>query len=319
MNSKRGPRQTGVAVATGVLVLSIVIALAWGWAFINRSSRPVREFAQLRGLSVAGSETPQVFLATRTGLIRSGPQGLWYWVGTNRDDMNGFVHSAAEPGTMYTSGRPAQGSRRPNPLGLRVSRDWGETWTDLSLAGEVNFHVLAVSPANPRYIYGWDGALFYQSDDAGRSWQTRSPAAWGLDAGRLNSLAAHPKDPRHLVAAFDQGVARTLDAGATWSFLIQEGPATAVAFDPEDETRLLVYLMPEGEGHLYESRDGGSTWTAVGAPSAAGDPVTHLALWAADPAIVYAGTAGASLYRSDDGGRTWMQLVRAGRPLSVAP
>src|SRR5690606_20833925 len=154
VTSKSGPRQIGVAVATGVLLFSIAIALAWGWAFIHRASRPVREFAQLRGLSVTGSETPQVFLATRTGLIRSDSQGVWYWVGTNRDDINGFALSAAEPGTIYVSGRPARGSRRPNPLGLRVSRDWGQTWADLSLAGEVNFLVLAVSPANPRYIYG---------------------------------------------------------------------------------------------------------------------------------------------------------------------
>ena len=89
------------------------------------------------------------------------------------------------------------------------------------------------------------------------------------------------------------------------------GRVAAVAVDPGDPRHLLA-----GGGGVWESRDGGQTWTprADDQPTAA---VGALAFAPGDPAVAYAGTGqgealaalGVGLLRSGDGGATWRALV----------
>jgi hypothetical protein len=89
------------------------------------------------------------------------------------------------------------------------------------------------------------------------------------------------------------------------------GRVAAVAVDPGDPRHLLA-----GGGGVWESRDGGQTWT----PRADDQPTTAvgaLAYAPGDPAVAYAGTGqgealaalGVGLLRSGDGGATWRALV----------
>jgi hypothetical protein len=89
------------------------------------------------------------------------------------------------------------------------------------------------------------------------------------------------------------------------------GRVAAVAVEGGDPRHLLA-----GGGGIWESRDGGQTWT----PRADVQPTTTvgaLAFAPGDPAVAYAGTGqgealaalGVGLLRSDDGGATWRALV----------
>ena len=89
-------------------------------------------------------------------------------VGESRDDFMGFA--GAPLGTLVASGHPGIGSSAANPLGLIASDDAGVTWRNVSLEGEVDFHVLA---ADGSRIAGWDtrGSVLY-SGDGGQTWET---------------------------------------------------------------------------------------------------------------------------------------------------
>ncbi|HEY8558621.1 MAG TPA: hypothetical protein VIM97_14980, partial [Actinomycetes bacterium] len=89
------------------------------------------------------------------------------------------------------------------------------------------------------------------------------------------------------------------------------GRVAAVALDPSDPRHLLA-----GGGGVWESRDGGWTWT----PRADDQPtvaVGAVAFAPGDPSVAYAGTGqgealaalGVGLLRSGDGGATWRLLV----------
>jgi hypothetical protein len=89
------------------------------------------------------------------------------------------------------------------------------------------------------------------------------------------------------------------------------GRVVTVAVDPADPRHLLA-----GGGGVWESRDGGRTWTprTDDQPTAA---IGAVAFAPGDPAVAYAGTGqgealaalGVGLLRSDDGGATWRALV----------
>jgi hypothetical protein len=89
------------------------------------------------------------------------------------------------------------------------------------------------------------------------------------------------------------------------------GRVAAVAVDPADPRHLLA-----AAGGVWESRDGGRTWTprTDDQPAAA---VGAVAFAPGDPAVAYAGTGqgealaalGSGLLRSDDGGAGWRPLV----------
>src|SRR4029453_5769541 len=66
-------------------------------------------------------------------------------------------------------------------------------------------------------------------------------------------------------------------------------------------------VMAAGDTGVFKSRDGGASWTRLGA---AGDlpTVWSLAVDPADPQTLFAGTRPAAIYRSRDGGATWKRL-----------
>src|SRR5207244_3854813 len=105
-----------------------------------------------------------------------------------------------------------------------------------------------------------------------------------------------------------QGVARSTDSGATWTFLSRftNQPVCTLAVDPSNSARVFA---GSSEG-LFLSADAAATWSKV-----LSSPVTSVAF--DGPTTIYAGILGgdsaaardSTLLRSVDGGRTWTNLV----------
>ena len=75
-------------------------------------------------------------------------------IGGDYQDTMGFTVEG--PNHFLGSGHPDLAGMRagqPAQLGLIESTDAGETWTALSLSGEVDFHGLAFAHDQ---VYGWD-------------------------------------------------------------------------------------------------------------------------------------------------------------------
>jgi hypothetical protein len=118
----------------GVAVLALAAALL---AALPRAAEAeeVERFHHIHGLEVPAWAGGDVYVSTHEGLVRIDAQGRWTWVGEARHDFMGFSAHPSEEGVLYTSGHPAPGSALPNPLGFMVSRDGGQSWETLALAG----------------------------------------------------------------------------------------------------------------------------------------------------------------------------------------
>ena len=107
-------------------------------------------------------------------------------------------------------------------------------WQPVSLLGERDFHVLEA--AGPRvYGYGSDfesrQAGLLVSDDGGRSWEGRTPPE------PLLSLAIDPGDSERVVASGENGLHASTDTGQGWRAL---GNTPGMLAWPEPDKLFLV-------------------------------------------------------------------------------
>ncbi len=271
----------------------------------------VRQFMHVHGLAFDPRDPQTLLLATHQGLIAISPEQGWRYLGKAGWDLMGFTVSPAETGVFYSSGHPGPGLALANPVGLVMSRDGGRSWQPVSLTGQVDFHALTVSPADPSLIVGWSymDKLLYRSQDRGQTWQRLRPAPLAT-ATTVYQLAAHPSNRQELWAATDTGLFRSRDLGQTWT-LVRAGAYTAVAFGPTP-AQLAAYELGQG---LLLSGDGGATWRQTGFLAAEGDAVANVAFHPQDPRALAVGTFRQDLRLSTDGGASWQALAVQGRVL----
>lgn len=113
-----------------------------------------------------------------------------------------------------------------------------------------------------------------------------------------------------------------------WQLIGPEGGnVRSLAYDPGDPNRI---LLGTSAGQLFISQDGGKSW-AIFAHIGAGDDyvLDHIVFDPTNPATVYVSAWGlfddndGGVFRSDDGGRTWRELMGAHgksiRALAMAP
>ncbi len=201
---------------------------------------------------------------------------------------------------------------------------------------------IAVAPSDPNVIYAGTGESdirsdlasgngVYRSDDAGKSW-----THVGLDDTRqISRILVSPTDPRTVyVAALghaygpspERGIYKSTDAGEHWTRVLDKGPDVGIAdlAIAVNAPNILfattwnahrppwsTYAPLEGPGNaLYRSTDAGATWTEIsghGLPSETWGR-TGIAV-SADGRRAYVtidAKGHAGLYRSDDGGDSWM-------------
>lgn len=228
-----------------------------------------------------------LFVATHTGLFRAAPgEHKPVRVAGRFQDTMGFT--VVGPDRFLGSGHPDGREGLPPFLGLIRSDDAGKTWQAVSLLGKRDFHVLEAS-GDRIYGYGSDfesrreGLLV--SADHGTSWQPRSAPE------PLLSLAVDPANPDRVIAAGEQGLYRSSDAGRLWRSL-DAGPGL-LAWTAE-----AAYLAAP-DGRVSVSRDAGGSWRPVG--DLGGQP----AAFDHGAGDLYAALHDGRVLRSQDGGRTW--------------
>lgn len=154
-------------------------------------------------------------------------------------------------------------------------------------------------------------------------WTLEGPGNIG---GRVNTIAVHPNDENIMYIGYSQGgVYRTRDGGLTW-VPVFDGESTQsiahVVIDPHSPDKIWVATgdvnisgYPHVGSGLYRSDDGGDTWLRVGLSQTGVLSKVVIDPFAED--IIYAGSMGypsakgdtRGLFRSSDGGLTWMKTL----------
>ncbi|AUM19230.1 MULTISPECIES: F510_1955 family glycosylhydrolase [Rhodococcus] len=192
----------------------------------------------VHGLAVDAAGT--VLAGTHSGLLAVDPSGATRKVGASDDDLMGL---AGVPGTdtLVTSGHPGRSSSAPNPLGLRRSDDGGQTWSDRSLLGEVDFHALATDGT---MVVGFDGTEGIRiSTDGGTTWS----------AGARVAAASLAVTPAGIWAITPAGLERSTDLARTFT-PITDAPALLMLAGTGDGL-----WGVDADGYAWRSRDG-ATW-----------------------------------------------------------
>jgi photosystem II stability/assembly factor-like uncharacterized protein len=214
----------------------------------------------------------------------------WRSIGPHRGGRTvGAAGVAQQPNVFYIG---------VNNGGVWKTTDYGQTWTPL-FDGQPTQSIgaVAVAPSDPNIVYVGSGEGLQRPD---------------LSVG--------------------DGIYRSADAGKTWTHLglRQARQIGAIIVDPKDPARLFVAALghpygPNDERGVFRSTDGGTTFQKVlykdentGAIDLAFDPsnaqTLYAVLWAARQGPweynnAYSG-ATSGLFKSTDGGGTWLPLTR---------
>lgn len=194
------------------------------------------------------------------------------------------------------------------------------TWVSTGPEGgslvEVTIH-----PKTPQVVYArsWEG--LFRSADGGASWRRRPAPQY------LRHMALDPEDPQTVYAIAGAGVYRTTDAGASWAGLLS---AVGVPCPETCPNLLLVAVSPSSPQAIYavsyrsheqpgvwlwSSADAGVSWARAGRIQAAGEHEPAAVLVdPLRPATVYVRVRTKGVFRSDDGGKTWV-WASAGLPV----
>jgi photosystem II stability/assembly factor-like uncharacterized protein len=131
----------------------------------------------------------------------------------------------------------------------------------------------------------------------------------------ITAVAAAPKFPRHnliLVGSVD-GIARSIDNGATWSSatMTQPSQVAQIVFSPNFENDSIVFAATLEDGVL-RSTDQGVRWSSwnFGLLDLETLALALSPTFAEDDTVLVA--TGTGVFRSINGGRAWRELLYAG-------
>jgi photosystem II stability/assembly factor-like uncharacterized protein len=195
------------------------------------------------------------------------------------------------------------------------------------------------------YYFGAVAGGVWKTTDGGANW---IPLFDKQDISSIGAIAVSQSDHNVVYAGtgeaairgnttYGTGVYKSIDAGKTWKNvgLKDTRQIGALIVDPRNSEVALVAALghafgPNQERGIFRTSDGGKTWTKVlgkdentGGIDVVFDPhnpnIVFASLWQArrQPWFFSSGGPGSGLYRSEDNGVTWKQLIGNGLPEGI--
>jgi photosystem II stability/assembly factor-like uncharacterized protein len=250
---------------------------------------------------------------------RSGPADTgWTWVGPGNvgGRIRSILVSPADPNTIWIGAATG---------GVWKTTTGGTTWSPCpNFVPSLSIGCMVLDPNDPNVLYvgtgegvfdtvegtsnsaAVRGAGIFKSTDGGATW-AQLPSTADANWYFVNRLSFQPGSNQVMLAATETGIWRTTDAGVTWSQRTTDRTLD-IQFDPTDGTKAVA---GEYHGIAQFSTDSGVTWAnATGIPSTSHR--VELTYAPSNTSIVYAGvsagegTTTMSVYRSGDGGQTYV-------------
>ncbi len=257
-------------------------------------------------LSIDPQSPSILFAATEGGIYRTTDAAVtWERVGSEIGDriINALLFDPNNTGVLYAAVGPDE---------VWKSGSGGDTWESITSNLDELVLALAINPLNSRVICAGTGRGVHCTSTASPDWQSRNE---GLVSTNVLALSAVPQYPGHLYASTALDVYRTTDAGEIWSVVdwgMVRPSVLALAVDP-----LATNTIYAGTWYseIYRTNDAGRSWYLVNGGLARDAPVEDLLVvrpgQARDAQLrgsLYAGTNGAGVFVSSDGGIRWTAL-----------
>ena len=239
----------------------------------------------------------------------------WTNIGLTGMDVGPLSISPTTPPKLYTY----------SSSGLYMNAMDGGGWTQAQYGrSRLWAWRLVIDPSNPATLYAADSSNIYKSVDAGLSW---NPLPLSISTiGNLDALSISPSNPNIFYASFTKmggdnnpfSVWKSLDSGVTWNKTAGANlyPSYSLwnfiidPFNPATLYTSALQLNTSGGSSLYQSLDGGESWTAkFGTGLPAGAAIGPLTIAPTKPATLYAIV---SVYSSSSfGGATYEQVSKS--------
>lgn len=245
--------------------------------------------------------------------------GRWSKVAGPAHDYMGY---SATRDAVHSSGHPAPGGGLTNPFGLIKSTDGGRSWSQLGLAGESDFHVLAtsyrtnaVSVINQGSNARMNQPGIHSTRNDGLQWARAG--ARGLGSAP-RSLAVHPDDAAVVAAGTSDGLYLSRDSAGQFDRLVGGRQVLAQTFDLD--AKHLWFSAHDGQMALMRIKlRAGARPEAMPLPTLSDDAEAYIAQNPSRPSALAIATFNRDVYVSTDGGRRWTPIAREGVTLPEAP
>jgi photosystem II stability/assembly factor-like uncharacterized protein len=247
-------------------------------------------------------------------------------------EPDGKMYAGGDPGVLFESSDGGRSWQLNRGLWDQPTR---EKWQPG--AGGLCLHSIAPWPGEPdRVAVAISAAGVWLTDDGGASWRNGNEGLVprylpedtpedeiGLCVHRIHRA---PTRPERLFMQFHGGVYRSDDAGETWNDIAEGLPSDfgfPLAIDPADPDSAYVVpliadtdrVTPDGRVRVYETRDGGESWT----PRGDGLPSEHAYLtvlreafaWTGegDDLELYFGATSGDVFGSADAAANWFEAA----------
>lgn len=243
-------------------------------------------------------------------------------------EADGTLHAGGDPGVLFTSRDDGETWALNEALWRhRVDEDWQPGGGGLCL------HSIVPWPGRPeRLTVAVSAAGVWHTDDGGASWRRGNaglaPRYLPEEAREsttqlcVHSVCRSRSNPERLFLQFHGGVYRSDDAGEHWTEIGAGLPSDfgfPLAVDPADPDSAFVIplgadtdrVTPDGRVRVYETRDGGSSWSPRGDGLPQKDAYLTIlrqafdSHGAGDALELYFGATSGELFASGDAGSSW--------------
>lgn len=277
---------------TSFLLLLLAVVLTQPLSDLRAQTAPTDKISVISSLTLVSGNPPDLYLATRYGLLRAEPNGLATLIPGLEAGVASFAVHPNDPSRFLASSYGPEGAS----LGVMMSADSGEIWTATAEGSDqaAILYALDFSRVDPNVVYGASDGLQI-SQDGGSSWTTAGDAP-----AEIFDLAASSLDSDTVYAATRSGIFVTSNGGANWTPGHEiSNPATMVYTAPSG--RLYAFLLGTG---LISAEEPSLTWTPL-FTDVADRYFVNMAADPDDPRKLYATVDTGAIMTSGDGGRTW--------------
>lgn len=257
-----------------------------------------------------------VRLALALALLTTVSEGI-ICAGVNR----WTTHGPETAGVGYIAIDPRDSNHVFAAAGILFeSRNGGADWSP-TVGLSIGVGSVVFDPFDSSTLYA-AGSDVFKSTDGGRTWSWASAGLAGPEIYPFLAfgLTVDPQAPSTLYAATNNGVFGSADAGCTWGQLTKPIPGggalsvNSVTVDPTNSAVLYAGTQLTG---AFKSVDGGVTWSSID-NGLTNPSIGTIAVDSGNPNRLYApgqtfndvtGQAGGAVFRSSDGGQSWIQLT----------